>query len=49
MVKLTDLIGFHRLQGFDTSIPNKKINDCIEVDEGICFILDDKKILNKKI
>lgn len=43
MVKLTDLIGLHRLQGFDTSIPNKKIDDCTEADEGICFILDDKK------
>ena len=43
MVKLTDLIGLHRLQGFDTSIPNKKIDDWEEADEGICFILDDKK------
>lgn len=43
MVKLTDLIGLHKLQGFDTSIPNKKIDDCKEADEGICFILDDKK------
>ena len=43
MVKLTDLIGFHRLQGFDTSIPNKKIDNWKEADEGICFILDDKK------
>ena len=40
MVKLTDLIGLHRLQGFDTSIPNKKINDWEEADEGVCFILD---------
>ena len=43
MVKLTDLIGLHRLQGFDTTIPNKKINDWEEADEGVCFILDDKK------
>lgn len=43
MVKLTDLIGSHKLQGFDTSIPNKKIDDCKEADDGICFILDDKK------
>lgn len=43
MVKLTDLIGSHKLQGFDTSIPNKKIDDCKEADDGICFILDDEK------
>ena len=43
MVKLTDLIGLHRLQRLDTSIPNKKIDDWEEADEGVCFILDDKK------
>lgn len=43
MVKLTDLIGLHKLQGFDTSIPNKKIDDCTEADGGVCFILDNEK------
>lgn len=43
MVQLTDLLGFHKLQGFDTSIPNKKIDDYREGDGGVCFILDDKK------
>lgn len=43
MVKLADLIGLHKLQGFDTSIPNKEIDHGEEADGGICFILNNKK------
>lgn len=33
-----NLIGKHKLSGFDTSIPDKDDLDC-----GVCFIIDDKK------
>ena len=38
MTKLTDLIGLHTLSGFDTSIPDKE-----NLEDGVCFVLDDKK------
>lgn len=38
MTQLTDLIGIHVLTGFDTSIPDKE-----NLEDGVCFVLDDKK------
>ena len=44
MTELQDLIGKHKLSGFDTSIPDLVINlaygDKEIYDDGICFIID---------
>lgn len=47
MTELKDLIGKHKLSGFDTSIPDLIINLGYRIkkryDDGICFIIDGVK------
>lgn len=38
MTGIQNLAGLHKLSGFDNSIPDKK-----DLEDGVCFIIDNKK------